>query len=139
MSLTFHHIGVACTSLEDETRRFAPLGYRPESAEFLDPVQGVRGRFLAGGGPRLELLAEAGGSGVLVPWLRQATKLYHLAYLADPLGEAIDALRGEGARLVVGRNPAVAFGGAEIAFLVLRNLLLVELIAQGETGHGGSP
>ncbi|HET9669902.1 MAG TPA: VOC family protein [Casimicrobiaceae bacterium] len=127
--LAFHHVGVACTAIAAEERFFAMLGYRPEGEIFDDPVQGIRGRFLAGQSPRVELLEPLGGTkGVLAPWLAQGVKLYHLAYLVPQLAPAIDSMRAQRAKLVVAPVPAVAFGGREIAFLMLPNRLLVELI-----------
>ena len=130
MKQQFHHLGVACQDLDKEATRLAPLGYAPEGEDFVDPVQGVSGRFLAGGGPRLELLAPLAASGFLTPWLASGVKLYHLAYETPSLDEEIARFRTQGAKLVVRPVPAVAFGGRPIAFLMLPNLLLVELIAQ---------
>ena len=129
LTLRFHHVGVACRDLDAETRRFAVLGYARETADFVDPVQGVAGRFLTGGGPRLELLAPLTTDGALTPWLKAGVKLYHLAYEASDMEEGIAQLRAEGAKMVVQPVPAVAFGGRLIAFLMTPNLLLTELIA----------
>jgi methylmalonyl-CoA/ethylmalonyl-CoA epimerase len=63
-SLEFHHIGVACKDIESETKISMNLGYEIEGEDFIDPVQGVSGRFLVGGGPRLELLAPLTEKGV---------------------------------------------------------------------------
>ncbi len=129
--LRFHHIGVACSDIASEAGRLACLGYVREGAVFIDPRQGVRGLFLAGQSPRLELLEPLPGAapGLLAPWLNQRVKLYHLAYETADLDAAIDALRAARAKLVVPRVPAVAFDGRDIAFLMLPTLLLVELIA----------
>jgi methylmalonyl-CoA/ethylmalonyl-CoA epimerase len=59
-------------------------------------------------------------------------KLYHLAYLVPSLRDAIETMREQRGKLVAGPMPAVAFGGREIAFVVLPNRLLVELVAAGE-------
>ena len=101
---------------------------------FEDPRQGVRGVFLGGQSPRLELLeplAADGEGGVLEPWLKGGIKLYHLAYETDSLPDAIADLRRERAKVVVAPIPAVAFGGREIAFLLMPNRMLIELIAKG--------
>jgi xylulokinase len=45
------------------------------------------------------------------------------------LADAIDALRAQRAKVAVAPVPAAAFGGREIAFLMLPNRLLIELIA----------
>ena len=128
MSLTFHHFGIACRNLDREMRAYTTLGYAPEAADFEDPIQGVAGRFLTGGGPRLELLVALPGSDVLDPWLQGGSRIYHQAFEATDLQGSIDELVADNARVVVEPVPAVAFGGRHIAFLMLRTMSLVELI-----------
>ena len=125
----FHHIGVACRDFDAETRYFSALGYVAESPDFIDPLQGVAGRFLAGGGPRLELLKPLGEKSVLAPWLKTGVKFYHLGYEVPDLEKQIDDLRKEGAKVVVPPVAAVAFQGHLISFLMMPNLFLVELIS----------
>jgi methylmalonyl-CoA/ethylmalonyl-CoA epimerase len=124
----FHHIGLACRDLARELEGLEGLGYRPVGAEFVDPRQGVIGLFLEGPGPRLELLAPSGDSQVLDPWLAGRAKMYHLAYEVPEMRQAIEAAAAAGARRVSEPAPAVAFGGREICFVMLRTLFLVELI-----------
>jgi methylmalonyl-CoA/ethylmalonyl-CoA epimerase len=129
MNLQFHHIGVACVDLDYETRTLAALGYAIEGEDFSDPIQGVRGRFLIGGGPRLELLSplsETGG--VLAPWLKARVKMYHLAYLTSELDSELERLQTGGAKVVVSPVSAIAFEKRRIAFLMMPNMLLTELI-----------
>ena len=126
--LAFHHIGVACRSLDTEERHYQSLGYRREGADFTDPIQGIQGRFLAGGGPRLELLVETPGKSVLTPWLKKGIRLYHLAWEAADLDQASRQFVEQRARVVVPPVPAVAFEGRSITFLMLPNLQLIELI-----------
>jgi len=124
----FHHLGVACTDLDAEEAAFAPLGYERERDDFTDPLQGIQGRFLVGGGPRLELLVALPGSNVLASWLARGTKVYHQAYQVPNLGESTALLHARRARTVSEPKPAVAFDGRQVTFLVLPNLLLIELI-----------
>ncbi len=128
-SLVFHHVGVACANLEQEARKLAALGYQKQGPEFIDPVQGVRGQFLVGQSPCLELLSRLETGGVLDPWLDSGAKLYHLAYETPAMNEAIEHFRAQRAKLVVSPVGAVAFDGRKIAFLMLPNMLLVELIS----------
>lgn len=130
-ALRFHHIGVACTSIDAERARFALLGYVPESEPFVDRTQGVRGTFLVGPGLRVELLEQLPGSTVLESWLRANIRLYHQAFEVDDIEAAISDLRRGGAVLVAPATPAVAFDGRAIAFLLLPGVLLVELV-QGD-------
>ena len=131
IALAFHHVGVACTDIRAEAKQFAALGYAAEGAPFEDSLQGVRGQFMAGQSPRVELLEplSAAPSGVLAPWLAHDIKLYHLAYLVPDLAQAIESLRTRRGKLVVAPVPAVAFGGRAVAFLMLPNRLLIELIS----------
>lgn len=126
----FHHIGVACKDFDQEQAKFAALGYRQESPDVHDPVQRVHVRFLIGGGPRMELVRSDGEHGLLVPWLKSGIKLYHLAYIVKDLTASLAFLKGQGARVVVAPVRAAAFGDRNISFLMLPNLLLVELIEQ---------
>ena len=128
MDLVFHHLGVACRDLDAEEQAWTPLGYVRESPDFEDPRQQIRGRFLVGPGPRLELLVGTPGSTVLDPWLGRGIKIYHQAFDVPAVRSTIEAFLQIGARVVVEPVPAVAFDGREIAFVMLRNGSLVEVI-----------
>ena len=135
-SMAFHHVGVACRDLDPEMEAFGLLGYRAEGEEFVDPEQGVRGRFLVGPGPRVELLVQTPGSRVLEPWLGKGVKLYHQAFVVESLEESVRTLCANGGRVVAVPVSAAAFGGSTLAFVMLRNLALVELI-EGDARAGG--
>jgi methylmalonyl-CoA/ethylmalonyl-CoA epimerase len=106
------------------------LGYSREGHDFTDPIQGIEGRFLAGPGPRLELVRQLQDGGVLTAWLNRRVLLYHLAFETADLAGAIEVLKARrGGKLVVAPVPAVAFGGRHIAFVMLANGLLVEFIS----------
>lgn len=130
-TLRFHHIGVACRSIALERRAWEALGYRQENMPFTDPLQGVNGLFLIGPGPRMELLEPLPGAETetLMPFLKAGTKMYHQAYETTDLEAATGALKNLRAKIVSPPKPAVAFGGRLVSFLMLPNLLIVELIA----------
>jgi methylmalonyl-CoA/ethylmalonyl-CoA epimerase len=127
---SFHHIGVACYDLDREESAFSALGYSRETADFFDPIQGIDGRFLIGGGPRLELLKNHADRGPLTPWLKKGVRFYHVAYETDSLADAAATLARAGAKQVVAPVRAVAFDGRLISFHMLSNLSLVELISR---------
>lgn len=129
--LVFHHVGVACRDLDADGAIFEELGFVREGDDFVDPVQGVRGRFLVAAGFRIELLAEIEGSAVLRPWLAGGARLYHQAYEATDLDASLAALIASGAKVARAPVGAVAFGGHRIAFAMLPNLMLVELVEAG--------
>jgi methylmalonyl-CoA/ethylmalonyl-CoA epimerase len=126
--LRFHHVGIACRDLDLEAAALSALGYRAEGDDFTDPRQEIQGRFVIGPGPRLELLIQTDGSRVLEPWLAKGVKAYHQGYEVSDLDAQIERLKSAGAIVVAPPEPAVAFSGRRISFLMLKTLFLVELI-----------
>lgn len=104
------------------------LGYTAEAPDFHDPIQQVRGRFLVGPGPRLELLIPSAAGSPVEGVLQRHGKIYHQAFLTPKLEETIAAARAARCKLVVEPVPAVAFDGRLIAFLLMPNMNLLELI-----------
>lgn len=126
--LRFHHIGIGCRDIPSEVHALGLVGYEVCSEIFVDPVQGVRCCFMNGPGPLLELLTPLCNSSPLIPWLHQGVKMYHQAYEISSMDRALTDLSANRAKIVSQPVPAVAFGGRMIAFLILPNLLLIELI-----------
>src|SRR5436190_19227922 len=106
--MIFHHLGIATESIEIDARAYAALGYESESEKFVDPMQGVRGLFLNGGGPRLELLEPLPGSDTLASILHRGVKCYHHAYEVGSLDESLFQLRRGRAQVIRQPMPAVA-------------------------------
>jgi len=104
------------------------LGYRPEPSDFVDSVQGIRGWFLDGPGPRIELLENHGDSDTLSPWLEKGVRMYHLAWETDDLDRVLDTHRQWKSRVIVEPVPSAYFTGRRIAFVMQRNGFLVEYI-----------
>lgn len=127
-NLRFHHLGLATRAIEIEAAELRHLGYRPEGPAFVDVLQGIRGQFMVGPGPRIEVLAPTDGSPVLEPWLAKGIKLYHQAFEVADLDSELARHKAAGAMVVVQPTAAVAFGGRRIAFAMLPSLLLIELI-----------
>lgn len=131
--LRFHHTGIACRDLAQETAWYRGLGYATEGPAFTDPLQGVRGRFLLLGGSRIELLQAIPTAKVLDPWLAHGSPLYHFGYEVDDLALAIADFGASGAKLVSEPKPAVAFDGRHVAFCMRSNRMLIELIEAVQT------
>lgn len=131
-NFTFHHIGYACADFEKETAAFRMLGFRQKDADFIDETQGIHGRFLAADGqPEIELLKNLDGSKTLDHWLDRGTSMYHLAYTTKKFDEALEHFRRM--RCVISRQPEhSAYFGKRICFLMLPNMLMIELIEERE-------
>ena len=126
--LSFHHLGVACHDLASEMSRFKTLGYRQEADVFRDPVQKIEGVFLAGPGPRLELLAPLHASSPVRSWLEKGVKYYHQAFEVASVDRSLEQMRIRHGRVVSPPQPGVAFGGRLIAFVMLPGMILIEMI-----------
>ena len=124
----FHHLGVACRDLAQEARTWLSLGYRADSEIFEDPIQSVRGQFLAGPGPKLELLASLTPDGPVAQMVRRGIKIYHQGFETAGFDAAIIVLRGANFKLVKGPVPSVAFATRRIAFFLMPNMSLIEII-----------
>jgi methylmalonyl-CoA/ethylmalonyl-CoA epimerase len=127
--MNFHHIGIACKDIRQEAAAYQVLGYREATNFFSDPIQGVKGCFLHGSGPTLELLEDLPGSSTIKPWLQKGIKAYHLAFETPYLASSIDELRAVGGIIISEPMPSVAFSGRAICFIMLRSRQLIELIA----------
>jgi len=124
----FHHVGVACRSLQVERVGWESLGYSQEGDAFEDLLQGVAGMFLTGPGPRVELLENLDGSDTITPFLEVGTKMYHQAFEVQHLGDAMTLLQTHRAKVLSPRKPACAFNGREVAFMMMPTRLIIELI-----------
>ncbi|WP_322997000.1 VOC family protein [Castellaniella sp.] len=128
LGCTFHHIGIACKNLDREQQVWEQLGYTQESPEFADPIQKIKGRFLTGPGPRLEILAPGGESSPVEGFLKRRTKMYHQAFTTPQFDATLVALESTGARRTADPASAIAFSGRRIVFLLLPNGNLIEII-----------
>jgi len=124
----FHHLGVACREIGREAEGWAKLGYAAEGPDFTDPIQKVRGRFLVGLGPRLELLEPAGPDSPIDGVLARGGKIYHQGFEAFAFDAALTRLQAAGLRPVSAPAPAIAFAGRRICFLMTPTLNLIEII-----------
>ena len=124
----FHHLGYASSSIDDEINSLSLLGYTQESDFFIDKIQGVRGCFFIGGGPRIELLENIPNSKTLTPWINQNIKIYHFAFLTSNMNNSLSFFKKQRARIIINSVPAVAFNDNLISFVMLRNKVLIELI-----------
>jgi len=123
----FHHIGIACESIESEAQSYTPLGYTQVGPVFTDSNQGVRGLFLEGEGPRLELVENLPGSSMLNAFLKNGPSMYHTAYwLHTPM--TMDQICVELSATILRDVTYSEFFKCSIGFVMLPNEQIVELI-----------
>jgi methylmalonyl-CoA/ethylmalonyl-CoA epimerase len=130
-NFSFHHVGVAVRDLQAAAQVLKNLfNYEVSSGPFDDPIQKVSVCFLSRGqgDTALELVAPLGPDSPIDRTLQKGGGAYHVCYQVPDIRAAIDYLTGEGAFLLSGPVPAVAFEMREIAWLMTGAKLLVELV-----------
>jgi len=132
-NLKCHHIGIATSNLEKEIDYYTQLQYVQEGEIFEDPLQKIRGVFMVNNGIRIELLEGTSEESPTINFLKKGIQMYHQGYFVNQLEEQIEQFVQEGAILVSPPKPAIAFNGRRIAFLLLRNRMLIEFIEKDET------
>jgi methylmalonyl-CoA/ethylmalonyl-CoA epimerase len=133
-----HHIGVVVKDIARSLDGYiAHLGYEVRSGLIHDPVQTAYVQFLALPGETilLELIAPDGPESRLANALRSGGGINHICYSVPSMDEAMAALRERRFVTIHAPQPAVAFNGRPIAWMMNRDHLLVELVEQGAAGE----
>ena len=124
------HIGIVVSSIDDGIRQWEKVfGYHPVSEVIENTRQKVRVVFLGKADSTLIKLVEPCiADSPISAFARKGGGLHHLCFRCNDLNATIPLLRANGARLIVPPQPGEAFNGEDIAFILLRNNLSVELI-----------
>jgi methylmalonyl-CoA/ethylmalonyl-CoA epimerase len=137
-SLRTHHIGVLVKDIGRALPRYVDhLGYEVRSALVHDPIQNAYVQFLAlpGESALLELIAPDDPQSHLARMLKSNAGINHICYATPNLDDTMAQLRDCGLVTVRAPEPAVAFNGRRIAWLMNRDQLLIELVEQGAPGE----
>jgi methylmalonyl-CoA/ethylmalonyl-CoA epimerase len=138
--LVLHHVGFVVADIASSMQGFLrSLSASWNQQIWEDPLQRVKVAFLATrpGEPQIELVEPVGDRSPVRKFLvEKGGGLHHFCYQTDDLGAELRAFRSRRAILVRPPQPAVAFDGRRIAWVITQENLLVELL---ETRLAGSP
>ena len=123
----FHHVGIATNSIDVFTRRINDVA-TGEVFDFVDPIQGIRGRFIEIGNLNFEILEPLDHDETLSPWLTAGNRIYQIAFEVEDLDSELKKAREQKIRIVRNAEPAVAFNGRRVAFIMPAPGILIELI-----------
>jgi methylmalonyl-CoA/ethylmalonyl-CoA epimerase len=133
-----HHIGVLVADVARARESYLECpGYSIRSECFHDPLQTAFVQFLAlpGDSVLLELVAPDGPQSRLSNALKKSGGINHICYSVPDIADAASALQKCGCVVIHSPQPAVAFNGRSIAWLMNRDHLLVELVERGGDGE----
>ena len=126
-----HHIGYAVKAIESISDSYVTrFGYAVCTPVIHDPLQTALVQFLSMAGDRvyLEFVSPDGPDSRLTNAVRKGGGLNHLCYIADNLEEAVGLLVQSNMMLISAPQPAVAFAGRRICWLVGEDMLPIELV-----------
>ena len=129
--LTFHHVGYAVREIQPiEQAYVSAFGYLVESPVIHDPLQTAFVQFLRlpGATSWLELVAPDGPGSKLAGTVQKRGGLHHLCYTSGPLEATVEHLESVGLVRISEPEPAAAFDGRRICWLMTQDRSLVELV-----------
>lgn len=130
--LALHHVGFVVADMASAMEGFLrSLNASWDRQIWEDPLQRVKVAFLTTrpGEPQIELVEPVGDRSPVRKFLvEKGGGLHHCCYETDDLGAELRAFRSRRAILVRPPQPAVAFDGRRIAWLLTQENLLVELL-----------
>lgn len=124
----FHHVGLAVRDIDRSAEALATVfGAVADSDVIHDPIQGVRVKFMKMGDLRIELIEPASDDNPLQAILRRGIGVYHVCHEVADLDATLLGMTDRGAKLIASPQPAAAFEGRRIAFVMAEGLM-VELL-----------
>jgi len=125
-----HHIGYVVPSIAEGMRRWESAVFaRSVSAMYTDEIQKATVLFLElSDGVRLELVEPLTCDSPVNAFLSRGGGLHHLCFEVENLTQQIQHMRQQHAVLVRRPQPAVAFGGRRIAWMMTRDGMLIEYL-----------
>jgi methylmalonyl-CoA/ethylmalonyl-CoA epimerase len=128
---SLHHVGYVVPSIAQGLKRWSgTLSAISVSEPFDDELQKARVLFLEfeSGATSLELVEPLPGESPVARFLEKGGGLHHLCFEVDDLEQQIGHMKTHQALLLRRPQPAVAFGGRRIAWMITRDKLLVEYL-----------
>jgi methylmalonyl-CoA/ethylmalonyl-CoA epimerase len=128
--LKFHHIGIACFTIDESKAFYEQMGYKPSDVTD-DPIQDIRICFLEKDDvPMIELLAPIDEKSPVNRILEtQGVAPYHVCYETHNLENALKVLRKEQKFVQVSKPaPACAIDNRRVAFLFRKGVGLIEVV-----------
>jgi methylmalonyl-CoA/ethylmalonyl-CoA epimerase len=126
-----HHVGIATKDLVATAKALCvALGMRWNGHSWDDPIQKVRVAFLepAAGGSMIELVQALSSDAPVARFQATGTSLYHICFEVNQIEAEVARLRADRALILQAPVPAVAFDNRRIAWVYLRQRILVELV-----------
>jgi len=126
------HLGLAVKNIDEASKFYRnSLGWKEKSKIFQDPIQKVNILFMVDENDFVyELLEPTCQDSPVSRFLEKRISLYHFCYVVENIDQKLKELTSKGFYLISGPTEAIAFEGKNIAFLINRDNLIIELVEQ---------
>lgn len=136
-----HHIGYAVADMDKVLDKFKMGGYSAKSEVFEDSGRHVKIAFIESraDGTVIELVSPMDGASPVSNILRENKNVslpYHLCYEVENISRMVKQMKRQSYFLTKDIAPAVALNGRNVAFLVSREMGLVELLERKVGDYG---
>jgi len=135
----FHHVGLVVQGIQQSQAELSNLaGGGSVSAVVFDPIQQVNVAFVSDGSPSsglLELIEPVGEHSPVQALASRGGGLHHICYEVDDLEEQLEVAKRAHAVVVRPPQPAAAFQGRRIAWVMTKYRLLVEYLEREHPGR----
>jgi methylmalonyl-CoA/ethylmalonyl-CoA epimerase len=131
--LRLHHLGYVVKDIEPIADMYrSRFAYQPHTPILHDPLQTAFVQFFArpGEAAYLEFVAPDGPASRLTNAAARRGGLHHLCYTCADLPASIATLEATGMRLILAPQPAVAFAGRHVCWLMGEDPVPIELVAR---------
>lgn len=133
-ALRLHHMGFVVADIATAMPKFVrSMAAEWDGKIFEDPLQKAKVAFMTTrpGDAQIELVQPVGDDSPVSRFLQQnGGGMHHLCYEVGDLEKELMAFRSRGAAIARRPQPAVAFGGRRIAWVITSERFLVELLEE---------
>jgi methylmalonyl-CoA/ethylmalonyl-CoA epimerase len=128
--MKLHHVGIVVEDLDRHGEQYARmLGFVPQTAPIVDPLQKVKVQFWsAADQATIELIQPLAPDSPAYKSLAKGGGLNHLGFEVDDVSASVSAAVANGAICTCPAVPATGFGGRQVAFVFYRHIGLVEFV-----------
>jgi len=133
---SLHHIGYVVASIAENIDRWRmALSAIGVTETYEDEIQRARVAFLdlpPTGLTKVELVEPMGPDSPVTAFLHKGGGLHHLCFEVDDIERQIAGMKTQKAMLLRRPQPAVAFGGRRIGWMLTREKLLIEYLERSQ-------
>lgn len=128
--MTIHHYGFLTKNIEKSLCYFEKLGYRQISSLVKDKERGIDIIFIEStDGQLIELVSPNTENSVVSNIVKnQSNSIYHICFIVKSIEQTIENLVKENFILINEPQPAIAFDGKRVAFMISRYTGIIELL-----------